>query len=106
MNADQIIEDAVREHNRAYPDIIIRRNRIDTLTLYFLYLRDFNVWDSKECRLFLYLKEELGKERIYPFIGLNKIDGEDKIGIFIDVLSELWNQLISTFPVASLARFN
>lgn len=89
MNADQIIEDAVKEHNKTNPDIIIRRIRIDTLTLYFLYLKDFNIWDSKECRLFLYLKEKLGKKRIDPFIGLNKIDGEDKIGIFIDVNSEL-----------------
>lgn len=89
MNADQIIEEAVREHNRTAPDIIIRRNRIGSLTLYFLYLRDFNVWDSKECRMFLYLKQKLGEERIYPFIGLDKINGKNNIGIFIDVNSEL-----------------
>ena len=89
MNADQIIEDAVREHNRTAPDIIIRKIRIDSLTLYFLYLQDFNVWDSKECRLFLYLKQKLGEKKIYPFIALDKINGEDKIGIYIDVHSVL-----------------
>ena len=89
MNADQIIEDAVREHNRTAPGIIIQRCQLGSLTLYFLYLQDINVWDSKQCSLFLNLKQKLGEERICPFIGLNEINGENKIGIFIAVRSEL-----------------
>lgn len=89
MNADKFIEDAVKDHNETNPDIVIRKIKIDTLTLYFLYLQEYNVWGAKECRLFLFLKEKLNQERIDPFIGLDKIYGEDKIGIFIDVNSEL-----------------
>lgn len=89
MNVDQIINDAVREHNRTNPDLIIGRLRIDTLTFYFLYCADGNIWNKNECRLFLYLYDKLSQVRIYPFIALNKINGEDKIGIFIDVNSEL-----------------
>ena len=89
MNVDKIITDAVRERNRTNPDFIIRRSRIDTLTFYFLYCADGNIWSKNECRLFLYLYDKLSQDRIYPFIALNKINGEDKIGIFIDANKKL-----------------
>lgn len=89
MNVDQIINDAVRGHNRTNPDFIIRRSRIDNLTFYFLYCGESNIWNSNECRLFLYLYDKLSQDRIYPFIALNKINGEDKIGIFIDANKKL-----------------
>ena len=89
MNVDKLLNDAVKVHNLTNPDIIIRKSQCDTLSLYFLYCKDSNIWEAEECRLFMFLDEKLSQERIYPFIGLNKIDGEDKIGIFIDVNSEL-----------------
>ena len=89
MNADLIIEDAVKAHNRINPDIIIRRNRIGAISWYFLFCEDSNIWGTDECRLFMYLCGKLSLDRIYPFICLLKIDGEDKIGIFIAVNSEL-----------------
>lgn len=84
MNVVKLLNDAVRVHNLTNPDIIIHKTLCDTLTFYFLYCKDSNIWDSEECRLFLYLYDKLSQDRIYPFIALQKIDGEDKIGIFID----------------------
>lgn len=89
MNVEKIIHDAISYHNLSNPDIIIHKTKIDNLAFYFLYCQDGNVWYSEECRLFLYLYDKLSQERIYPFICLQKVDGEDKIGIFIDVNSEL-----------------
>ena len=89
MNIDKLLNDAVKVHNLTNPDIIIRKSQCDTLSWYFLYCKDSNIWDADECRLFMFLDEKLSKERIYPFICLRKVDGEDKIGIFIDVNSEL-----------------
>lgn len=89
MNIDKLLNDAVMGHNLTNPDIIIRKSQCDALTWYFLYCKDSNIWDTEECRLFMFLDEKLSQERIYPFICLRKVDGEDKIGIFIDVNSEL-----------------
>ena len=84
MNVAKLLNDVVRVHNLTNPDIIISKTQCDTLTFYFLYCEDGNIWNSAECRLFLYLYNELSQDRIYPFIALQKINGEDKIGIFID----------------------
>lgn len=89
MNIDKLMNDAVRVHNLTNPDIIIRKSQCDTLSWYFLYCKDSNIWDAEECCLFLYLKQKLSDERICPFICLRKVDGENKIGIFIDVNTEL-----------------
>ena len=89
MNIEKLIYDVVRVHNLTNPDFIIRKSQCDALTWYFLYCKDSNIWDMEECRLYMYLSEKLSQERIYPFICLRKVDGEDKIGIFIDVNSEL-----------------
>lgn len=84
MNVDKLLNDAVRLHNLTNPDIIIRKTQCDSLTFYFLYCQDGNIWYSEECKLFLYLYDKLSQDRIYPFIALSKICGEDKIGIYID----------------------
>lgn len=84
MNVDKLLNDAVRLHNLTNPDIIIRKTHCDSLTFYFLYCQDGNIWYSEECKLFLYLYDKLSQDRIYPFIALSKICGEDKIGIYID----------------------
>lgn len=89
MNVDNLIADTVWAHNLTNPDIIINKSQCDTLTWYFLYCKDSNIWDTGECRLFMFLEEKLSQEHIYPFICLWKIDGEDKIGIFIEVDSGL-----------------
>lgn len=89
MNIDKLLNDAVKVHNLTNPDIIIRKSQCDTLSWYFLYCKDSNIWDTEECRLYMYLFEKLSQERIFPFICLRKVDGEDKIGIFIDVNTEL-----------------
>ena len=89
MNIDKLLNDAVMGHNLTNPDIIIRKSQCDALIWYFLYCKDSNIWDTEECRLYMYLFEKLSQERIFPFICLRKIDGEDKIGIFIDVNTEL-----------------
>lgn len=89
MNIDKLLNDAVKVHNLTNPDIIIRKSQIDSLTVYFLYCKDDNIWDAEACRLFMFLDKKLSQERIYPFICLKKVDGEDKIGIFIGVISEL-----------------
>lgn len=83
MNVDKLLNDAVRLHNLTNPDIIIHKTQCDTLTFYFLYCEEGNIWNSEECRLFLYLYDKLSQDRIYPFIALKKICGVDKIGIFI-----------------------
>lgn len=89
MNIDKLLNDAVKVHNLTNPGIIIRKSQCDTLSWYFLYCKDSNIWDTEECRLYMYLFEKLSQERIFPFICLRKVDGEDKIGIFIDVNTEL-----------------
>lgn len=89
MNIDKLLNDAVKVHNLAFPEIIIRKFLFGSLSYYFLYCKDSNIWDAVECRLFMFLDEKLSQERIYPFICLRKIDGKDKIGIFIGVISEL-----------------
>ena len=85
MNVDELIEDAVMVYNETNPDIIIRRNHFESVTFYFLYLDDSNVWDSEECQFFLNLKGKLSEARIYPYIGLHKVFGEEKIGICINL---------------------
>ena len=89
MNVDKLLNDAVKVHNLTNPDIIIRKSQCGAILWYFLYCKDSNVWDEGECRLFMFLDEKLSQERIYPFICLRKVDGKDRIGIFIDVNSEL-----------------
>lgn len=89
MNIDKLLNDAVRVHNLAFPDIIIRKSQCDSLSCYFLYCKNSNIWDAVGCRLFMFLDEKLSQERIYPFICLRKVDGEDRIGIFIGFNSEL-----------------
>lgn len=89
MNIDKLLNDAVMGRNLTRPDIIIRKSQCDALTWYFLYCKDSNIWDPKECRLYLYLYDKLSQERIFPFICLRKVDGVDRIGIFIDVNTEL-----------------
>ena len=89
MNIDKLLNDAVRVHNLAFPDIIIRKSQCGDLSWYFLYCKDSNIWDAVECRLFMFLDEKLSQERIYPFICLRKVDGEDRIGIFIGFNPEL-----------------
>ena len=89
MNVDKLLNDAVKVHNLTKPDIIIRKSQCGALLWYFLYCKDRNIWDAEECRLFMFLDEKLSLELIYPCICLRKVDGEDKIGIFIEVNSEL-----------------
>ncbi len=89
MNIEKLLNDAVMGYNLTNPDIIIRISQCDTLTWYFLYRKDSNIWDMNECRLYIYLFEKLSQERIFPFICLRKVDGVDRIGIFIDVNTEL-----------------
>ena len=89
MNIDKLLNDAVKVHNLTNPDIIIRKSKCDTLSWYFLYCKESNIWGAEECRLFMFLDEKLSQERIYPFICLRKVNGKDKIGIFIGVISEL-----------------
>lgn len=89
MNVEKIITDAISYHNRTNPDIIIRKTQMDNLTFYFLYGKDGNIWNTDECRLFLYLYDKLSEDRIYPFISLSKVNGEDKIGIFIDATKNI-----------------
>ena len=89
MNIDKLLNEAVKVHNLTNPDIIIRKSQCDALSWYFLYYKDSNIWDAGGCRLFMFLDEKLSQERIYPFISLRKVDGEDKIGILIGVISEL-----------------
>lgn len=89
MKIDKLLYDAVKVHNLTNPDIIIRKSQCDTHSCYFLYCKHSNIWGAEECRLFMFLDEKLSQERIYPFICLRKVDGKDKIGIFIGVKSEL-----------------
>lgn len=89
MNVNKLLNYAVRVHNLTNPDFIIQKTQIDALTFYFLYCEDGNIWNSDECRLFLYLYDKLSQDSIYPFIALQKIDGEDKIGIFIDATKNI-----------------
>lgn len=89
MNIDKLLNDAVKVHNLTNPDIIIRKSQCGTLSWYFLYCKDSNIWDAEECRLFMFLDEKLSQEQVYPSICLRKVDGEDKIGIFIGVNSEI-----------------
>lgn len=89
MKIDKLLYDAVKVHNLTNPVIIIRKSKYDTLSWYFLYCKESNIWGAEECRLFMFLDEKLSQERIYPCISLRKVDGKDKIGIFIDVNSEL-----------------
>lgn len=89
MNVEKLLSDAVRVHNLTSPDFIIRKTQCDTLTFYFLFCQNGNIWNSDECRLFLYLYDKLSEDRIYPFIALREIDGEDKIGIFIDATKNI-----------------
>lgn len=89
MNIDKLLNDAVIGHNLTSPEIIIRKSQCDTLSWYFLYCKDSNVWGMKECILYKYLFEKLSVKRIFPFICLRKVDGVDRIGIFIDVNTEL-----------------
>lgn len=84
MNVEKLLYDAVRGHNLANPAFIIHKIQCDSLTFYFLYCEDGNVWYSDECRLFLYLYDKLSQDRIYPYIAIKKICGEDKLGIFVD----------------------
>lgn len=89
MNVDKLLNDAVRLHNLTNPDFIIHKTLCDSLTFYFLFCKDGNIWNSDECTLFLYLYDKLSQDRIYPFIALQKINGEDKIGIFIDATKNI-----------------
>ena len=89
MNIDKLLNDAVKVHNLTNPDIIIRKSQCGCLSWCFLYCKDSNIWDAEECRLFMFLDEKLSQERIYPVICLRKVDGEDRIGIFIVINSEL-----------------
>lgn len=89
MNVEKLISDAVKGHNLTNPDFIIQKTLCDTLTFYFLFCKDGNIWNSDECRLFLYLYDKLSQDGIYPFICLRKIAGEDKIGIFIDATKNI-----------------
>ena len=89
MNIGKLLNDAVRIHNLTNPDIIIRKSQCGPLSWYFLYCKDSNIWEEEKCKLFMFLVEKLSLERIYPFICLHKVNGEDKIGIFIVVNSEL-----------------
>lgn len=89
MNIEKIISDAVKGHNLVNPDFIIRKAQFDVFTLYFLYCEVGNIWYSEQCELFLYLYNKLSQVRVYPYICIKKINGEDRLGIFIDVHSEL-----------------
>ena len=89
MNIEKLIYDVVEVHNRRHQEIIIRKSQCDSISLYFLYCRDSNIWDAEECRFFLSLYETLSKDMVYPFIDLMEINGEYKIGILFDVNSEL-----------------
>lgn len=89
MNVEKLLNDAVRFHNLTNPDFVIQKSQLESVVMCYLYSKNFNQWDEDECRLFLYLKEKLSQERIYPFICLQNIDGEDKICIHLGVISEL-----------------
>lgn len=89
MSYDKLIEDAIKEHNKTNPDLILRKKQVNTLSLYLIYCEKYNIWDSDECRLFLYLEEKLSETLISPFIALVNIDGKDRICIIVDVHSEL-----------------
>lgn len=89
MNIEKLLNDAVKGHNLTNPDFIVKKSKWKSLVMYNIYSRDYNEWDVDECRLFLYLKEKLSQERIYPYICLQKIDGVNKICIHIGVISEL-----------------
>lgn len=87
MDIEKIISDAVREHNLTNPGFIIRKIQSGDFEWYFLYSEDGNIWYSEELRLFLYLYRKLSQDRVYPFICVWEINGEDRIGIFIpDIL--------------------
>ena len=89
MNVDQIINDAVRAHNICYPDLIIRKTQVEPHSFYFIYCSGDNIFYEDACELYLYLADKLRGMNICPYICMKKVFCELKIGICIDVYSQL-----------------
>lgn len=89
MNVEKLIYDVVEVHNICYPDLIIRKTQVDPHSFYFIYCSGDNIFYEDACELFLYLADKLRGMNICPYICMKKVNCELKIGIFIDVYSQL-----------------
>lgn len=89
MNIDKLLNDAVKVHNIFYPDLIIWKNQVGPHSFYFIYCSGDNIFYEDACELYLYLIDKLRGMNICPYICMKKVNCELKIGICIDVYSQL-----------------